>query len=314
MMNNEFIMTTGTINGMENFADTVKTAMELCYGDGVKVVVHDVRKNNGVTLKGLTIVKSDCNISPTLYLEPYYEEYKAGNTMANICREIMTIYEKHCIERDFDITVVTDFNRVRDNLCFKLINAEKNKDLLATTPHKMLLDLAVVFYIEVMQDTAGNGTILVQNHFMDMWDGVDSDTLYRLALMNTQRKYRGRICSMFTVMQEILDEAYATEFFDLMCEDDIPMYVATNVQKLFGAGVVLYNGLLRAFAEQIGGDFFILPSSTHEVIFVPASVGMDVEYLKMMVHDVNEAEVSEQEFLSNNVYRYCLDTDRMVIA
>lgn len=314
MMNNEFIMTNGTINGMKDFSDTVRTALELCYGDGVKVVVHDVRKNNGVTLTGLTVVKSDCNISPTIYLEPYYEEYKAGNTMANICREIMAIYEKHCIECDFDITVVTDFNRVKDNVCFKVINAEKNKELLATTPHKVLLDLAVVFYIEVLHDTAGNGTILVQNHFMDMWDGVDTDTLYRLALMNTQRKYRGRICSMFSVMQEILDEAYATEFFDLMCEDDIPMYIATNVQKLFGAGVVLYNGLLRAFAGQIGGDFYILPSSTHEVLFVPASVGMDVEYLKMMVHDVNEAEVSEQEFLSDNVYYYSIDTDRMVIA
>ena len=314
MMNNEFIMTIGTINGMKNFADTVKTAMELCYGDGVKVVVQDVRKNNGVILTGLCIVKSDCNISPTLYLEPYYEEYKAGNTMANICREIMATYEKHSMECDFDITVVTDFDKVRDNVCFKVINVEKNKELLATTPHKVLLDLAVVFYIEVLHDTAGNGTILVQNHFMDMWDGVDTDTLYRLALMNTQRKYRGRICSMFSVMQEILDEEYATEFFDMMCEEDVPMYVATNVQKLFGASVVLYNGLLKAFAEQIGGDFFILPSSTHEVLFVPASVGMDVEYLKMMVHDVNEAEVSEQEFLSNNVYRYCLDTDRMVIA
>ncbi|MBQ8626702.1 MAG: hypothetical protein IJ419_11135, partial [Agathobacter sp.] len=61
MMNN-FIMTNGTINGMEVFAETVQRAMELCYGDGAKVVVQDVRKNNGVTLTGLSIVKSDRNI------------------------------------------------------------------------------------------------------------------------------------------------------------------------------------------------------------------------------------------------------------
>ena len=234
--------------------------------------------------------------------------------MANICREIMKVYEKHSVKCDFDTTLVTDFNKVRNNVCFKVINAEKNRGLLATTPHKLLLDLAVVFYIEVMQDDTGNGTILVQNHFMDMWAGVDTDMLYRLALANTQRKYRGRIASMFTVMSEVLDEAYATEFFELMFDDEVPMYVASNVQKLLGAGVVLYDNLLRTFAERIGGDFYILPSSTHEVLFVPASVGMDVEYLRQMVHDVNEAEVSEQEFLSNNVYYYSLDTDRMVIA
>lgn len=313
-MNNNFIMTNGTINGMTAFAETVQRAMELCYGDGVKVTVHEVRKNNGVTLTGLTVVKRDCNISPTLYLEPYYTEYKAGTTMANICREIMDTYEKNSVKCDFDITLVTDFNKVKDNVCFKVINAEKNKGLLATTPHKLLLDLAVVFYIEVMQDKTGNGTILVQNHFVDMWDGVDTDTLYKLALANTQRKYRGRICSMFTVMQEILDEEYATEFFDMVCEDSVPMYVATNVQKLFGATVVLYDGLLRTFAEQIGGDFFILPSSTHEVLFIPATDDMDATFLKQMVHEVNATEVSEQEFLSNNVYRYSIDIDRMVIV
>lgn len=314
MMNNNFIMTNGTINGMENFADTVKTAMELCYGDGVKIVVQDVRKNNGVVLTGLCIVKSDCNISPTLYLEPYYESYKAGATMENICKEIMEVYESHCISCNFDITLVTDFDRVKDNVCFKVVNAERNKELLKIVPHKLVLDLAVIFYIEVLQDEAGNGTITIQNHFMDMWNGVDTDTLYRLALMNTQRKYRGRICSMFSVMQEILDEAYATEFFDMMCEDDIPMYIATNVQKLFGASVVLYDGLLKAFAERLGTDFYILPSSAHEVIFVPDTAGMDAEYLKCMVREVNASEVSEQEFLSNNVYHYSIDTDCMAIV
>lgn len=314
MMNNNFIMTNGTINGMDAFADTVRAALEICYGNDVKVVVQDVRKNNGVTLTGVTVVQKDCNISPTIYLDPYYEEYKAGTTMAGICREIMDVYETSRLQSNFDITMVTNFNRVKNNICFKVVNAERNKELLATVPHKQVLDLAVIFFIEVLQDKVGNGTITIQNHFMDMWDGVDTDILYRLALMNTQRKYRGRICSMFTVMQEILDEAYATEFFDMMCEDSVAMYVATNVQKLFGATVMLYDGLLKTFAEQIGGDFFILPSSTHEVLFVPAIDDMDATFLKQMVHEVNATEVSEQEFLSDNIYRYCVDIDRMVIA
>lgn len=63
-MNNNFIMTNGTINGMEVFADTIKTAMELGYGDDVKVTVHTVRKNNGVTLTGVIILKDGSNISP----------------------------------------------------------------------------------------------------------------------------------------------------------------------------------------------------------------------------------------------------------
>ena len=170
-MNNNFIMTNGTINGMSAFAETVQRAMELCYGDGVKVAVHEVRKNNGVTLTGLTVVKRDCNISPTLYLEPYYAEYKAGTTMANICREIMDTYEKHSVKCDFDITLVTVFNKVKDNVCFKVINAEKNKGLLATTPHKLLLDLEVVFYIEVIYEHDFSQSI--KNLFDQLLKAVD---------------------------------------------------------------------------------------------------------------------------------------------
>lgn len=313
-MNNNFIMTNGTVKGMQAFGETVQKAMELCYGDDVRVVVREVRKNNDVPLTGLTIVHSNCNISPTVYLEPFYEEYKAGTTMASICREIMDIYEAHRVNSDFDITLVTDFNKVKENVCLKVINAEKNSELLNTVPHKHILDLAVVFYIEVLQDKNGSGTILVQNHFLDMWDGVDADMLYKLALANTQRKHRGCVCSMFSVMTEMLDEAFADEYFDMMFDGGVPMYIASNEHKLLGASVVLYEGLLKAFAERIDGDFYILPSSTHEVLFVPAFEEMDADYLRQMVHEVNATEVSEQEFLSNNVYFYSFNDDRMVIA
>lgn len=314
MMNNDFIKNNGTINGMEAFAETVQEAIKIYYEDDVKIMIHDVRKNNDVQLTGLTILNSNSNLSPTIYLEPYYADYKAGKTLSDIYREIIEVYEEHCLKCNFDITMITDFNKVKDNICFKVINAEKNSGLLTNTPHKTILDLAVVFYIEVMQDEAGNGTVLVQNHFLNMWDDIDIDTLYKMALKNTQRKYHGRIASMYTMIAEILDEELHEEFFDIMIEDDVSMYVATNVQKVLGAGVILYDNLLKTFAEHIGSDFYILPSSTHEVLFVPASVGMDAEYLKQMVREVNASEVSEQEFLSNNVYYYSIDDDRMVIA
>ena len=313
-MNNNFIMTNGTMNGMDTFADTIKAAMELCYGDDVKVVVHDVKKNNDVIYKGLTIVKSDCNITPTIYLEAYYAEYMKGNSMENICKEIMDVYEMHSVEHDFDITLVTDFNKAKDNICFKVINVEKNEDLLKTIPHKMFLDLAIVFYVDLSNTEVENGTVLVQNHFLNIWKDVDTDMLYELALANTQRMHHGRVSSMLSVFSEIFDEVDSEEFFDLPLVEDVPMYIATNVQKVLGAAIILYDGILKAFAERIGGDFYILPSSTHEVLFVPVTCGMDVAYLRQMVYEVNATEITEEEFLSNNVYYYNMDTDRMVIA
>lgn len=317
--NGGFIMTQGTITTMEAFADTIKAAMEVTYGEDYRVSVQEVKKNNGLVLTGLTILKKDCNIAPTIYLNQVFEQYQEGRTMENICREIIGVYEEHKVHTDFDVSCVTDFAKVQNRICYKLVNAEKNEELLADAPHVMLEDLAVIFYILVSNDSNGTGTITIRNNMLSYWN-VDADTLYELALTNTQRLFRGLVQSMASVMTEILshklDEECAEEFFDMMVgEDDIiPMYVCTNTAKLNGAGVILYQGLLQEFADRVGSDFYILPSSIHEMLLIPANEDMELEYLKDMVRTVNRTEVAPDEILSDSVYFYSRLTDRVEIV
>lgn len=319
MMNNNFIMTTGTIGTMEAFAGTVKTAMEAYYGADYKVTVQDVQKNNGLVLTGITILKKDCNIAPTIYLNQAFEQYQEGRTLESICREFIRVYEEHKVQTDFDVSCVTDFSKVQSRICYKLINAEKNEVLLADVPHVLLEDLAIIFYILVSSDAEGTGTITIKNNMREIWD-VDKETLYKLALANTQRLFRGTVQSMANVMMDILSEKMdaesAMEFFDMMVgEDDvIPMYVCSNTMKLNGAGVILYNGLLQEFADRVGSDVFILPSSVHETLLIPANADMDVEYLRDMVRTVNRTEVAPDEILSDNVYYYSRLTDRVELV
>ena len=54
-----------------------------------------------------------------------------------------------------------------------------------------------------------------------------------------------------------------------------------------------------------------MPSSIHETILLPATGDMDVDYLIDMVRSVNATEVSPEEILSDNVYKYFADEDRM---
>lgn len=317
--NGGFIMAQGTLTTMEAFAGTVKTAIEAHYGDEYRVTVQDVHKNNNLVLTGITILKKDCNIAPTIYLNQAFEQYQEGRTMESICREIIRVYEEHKVQTDFDVSCVTDFSKVQNRICYKVINAEKNKVLLTDTPHVLLEDLAVIFYILVSNDAEGTGTITIKNNMLEYWD-VNTDTLYELALANTQRLFRGTVQSMANVMMDILskqmDEEAAMEFFDMMvdADDAIPMYVCTNTMKLNGAGVILYNGLLQKFADRVGSDVFILPSSIHETLLIPVNEDMDVEYLRDMVRTVNRTEVAPDEMLSDNVYRYNRLTDRVELV
>ena len=288
---------------IEIFTEIIKSEMEKIYSSKCKVDVLNVVKNNGLHLTGITICNRESNMAPTIYLDGYFADYKDGRTMENICKEIVQVYEKNKVQKDFSLEQVTDFKNVKDRICFKLVNREKNAGLLADTPYVEYQDLAVVFYILVSKDKSGITSITVRNSLMDMW-GMDADILYHLAKKNTQRLFRGRVSSMMEVMAEIIgDSADAFE------DSAFPMYVATNVFKINGACILLYDGVLKKFAEKIGGDFYILPSSVHEVIFIPANVDMNAKYLIQMVKEVNATQVAPDEVLSDNVYIYHADKD-----
>ena len=92
------------------------------------------------------------------------------------------------------------------------------------------------------------------------------------------------------------------------------MYVCSNSQKVNGAGVILYKDLLKQFAEKTGSDFYILPSSIHETLLVPVSDQMEVEALRSMVREVNATQVAPEEVLSDNVYIYRREDDKISLA
>ena len=76
-------------------------------GEGIKVSLQDVTKNNGVVLTGLTIAQKDVNISPTIYLEDFYEAFLNGKSMEEIMEEIKEIYYRSKIDKD--ITNIQDY-------------------------------------------------------------------------------------------------------------------------------------------------------------------------------------------------------------
>ena len=44
------------------------------------------------------------------------------------------------------------------------------------------------------------------------------------------------------------------------------MFIITNQQTMDGAGVIFYPEVMEQIGEGFQGDFFILPSSTHETL------------------------------------------------
>ena len=81
-------------------------------------------------------------------------------------------------------------------------------------------------------------------------------------------------------------------------------YVMTNRRKTYGAATMLYKDALKTFAENTGRGFYIIPSSVHEVLLVPETLGIPAKELKEMLTDVNDTIVSPEDILDKDVYHY----------
>ena len=90
-----------------------------------------------------------------------------------------------------------------------------------------------------------------------------------------------------------------------LCENEIPMYIMSNPIKMNGAATMAYPGVIRNFAETIRKNLYVIPSSIHELIIMPAEDGsLSLSKLSDMVKEINENHVKEEEILSDCAYYY----------
>ena len=147
------------------------------------VSVHQVVKNNDCVLDGLTIRTEESNISPTVYLNPYFERIQDGAEMDDVLGQIAATYQAHYIDHDMDVSAVTDFDNVKDKIVCKLINEESNRQFLEDKPYTKVEDLAVVYQILMGKNAEGTATITITDNLMDRY-GITLEDLHEQALLN----------------------------------------------------------------------------------------------------------------------------------
>ena len=305
----------------EKIKDDIKDYMDEKYKD-YGVVIRKVNKTNrevdGLNFYDIPGLK---NATPTIYVNNLYEEYERTGKYEEVIRIAAETMERGIKSFNDEIKAeLLDTSRLKDNVFFTLINAEQNKELLKTVPHREFEDLAIVYRWNLGNDSLGTYTNLVDNDLAKK-EGLTENDLYNAANKNTKELFPILVKNMNEVISEIIfgesgiDEEMQKEFSEVMQEtpDENCMYVITNESKLFGAASMLYEEPIHELAEQVGGDLYILPSSVHEVIAVPADFGSPEE-LAEMVYEINMEQVDINDRLSNQVYHYDRDLRTLRLA
>ena len=287
-----------------NFTTLVQREVEKRAGENYRVKLNDVMKNNGVVLRGITLMQDDSNISPTIYLNPYYDAYENGDTtLGTVIDEVIDTYERNKINRSIDMKFFLNYETVRSRIIFKLINTEKNRELLRDVPYIPFHDLSIVFQCLVSEERFGNASILIHNVHLQLWK-VNARELYECGLENTPLLQGYELADMNTVLEEMkaLGGIDDEEIEDM--QQEVPMYVLSNKSRINGASCILYKDILKDFAMVVDKDLYVLPSSIHEVILLPSDGTQESEQLKEMVREINQSQVEKEEVLSDSVYYY----------
>ena len=273
------------------FLENVRKEVESRYDSNVSVTLNHVMKNNGTELDGITIMEKDKNIAPTIYINSFYDRYREGVSLKAVVSEIIRIYNQNKNSININADYFENYENVRKTIVYKLVNYQKNKKLLEDVPYKRVLDLAVVFYCLIEQRKGVSATALIHNEHLRIWN-VTEDEIYNDALKNTPVLLAGSIVPMSKILSEIAGTA-PVDNDEKVCEytgEDI-LYVLTNSSRVNGAACILYDNLLKKFANDVHSDLYILPSSVHEVIIVPKKNAFDKSELADMVRELNEQEV-----------------------
>lgn len=314
------------------FTATVVKGLQEKLGENYRILPNQVKKNNGIVLTGIIVEEKNSNTSPTIYLEDFYENYQNGVCIDKIVESLYRIFYKTRINESVDLSNFLEYENAKKQIAFKVVNYDKNRELLKKIPYKMFSNLAIIFYYVVQEPPFyGKASILIHNEHLDNW-GIDSDELYTQAKENTPRLFPANIENIEELIlgmlrssmkkkkqeqggeKEIKVEIAGEEWINPLLlklkadmendEDRIPMYVLSNKQKLQGAACMFYPDILKNFAEEKNSDLYILPSSIHEVILLPAVGDLEKEGLLEMVTEINKTQVQECDVLADSVYYY----------
>lgn len=300
------------IMSLEQFAEKVKDNVVGHLPpeySGATVTIDRRRKVNGEPT-ALTVVPdgTDHPIAPCVYLDRAYDNYtKNGNfedaidTIAEIVKQAYEDIEK-VPYRDNPIEKMD-----KSKVFMQLINTESNKDLLEYTPHREFNDMSLIYRVLYGIDESGMQSVVITDDLAELME-VNEQELFELASVQTKEMFPPKIQSMASVLTGFMMDAGMPEMDDELREelgfdDEIGMYLVTNDYNIQGATNMVYDDVLYEASGRVGEDVYVLPSSIHEFLIVPASMG-DPEELSKMVTEINRDHVNQVDRLSNQVFHY----------
>ncbi len=280
-------------------------------GEDVKVCLIKVNKINDTKMEALTVERKGGHSSAVIYLDSLYEEYlqkKDPQDGVNLC---MDEFSRKEYEKDWE--AVLNWEYIRPHVEIRLIEKERNQEYLQDKVYIEMMNLAAIYTVVLKQDEGQEASIAISERLMKTC-GIDRETLQRAAWENLMKE-DFLIQSMTEIIAEMLRIEQEKEC-GIEDMQDIGLYVLSNKQRIFGARAMCRKDILKAFAEEFGGNLYIIPSSVHELILTKDDGNIRADWIKEVVREINGTSyiIKPEEVLSDSVYYFDRETEEIRIV
>lgn len=272
-----------------------------------KISVSTIVHTNDDSYTGICLIRPDRNVGREIPLEEYADDVRAGqpleDAMISIAEELTRSKVPHGVpDGSVDFT---NFEDVRQNLTTKLCDPQDSVRYLSDKPWTPVGDWGLLYRVKMGQGEGLVGSAPITNTMMEIWK-IDLPTLHRAAVDNESSK----------------DPAWLTSNADIFAGHFIAgpnnlldggprmlrptdSFMLSNKSHFNGACVVGWDGVLEKLGDVLGRNYYILPSSIHEVMIFPDFPSRRLEQMEASLRMGNsDPRVCEQEDILSNRMQY----------
>lgn len=291
---------------MKNFYDKFYNEMKHnAYFAKMELKKVEVPKNNHMA-QTVTVLRPGEAIAPTIYPEQFFQEYMQGTSVTRIVQNLADTMQRNSVKQYASSAEAYLSFIKKENLRAAVVNYENNKEWLKDVPHERLLDLAVFAKVDMGEP----GMSMKFNNWLLSRIQMTKEEVLAAAIENT------KLSSLFIPATAMIERILikngmaaedAAESAKILTSErgSFPFFILTNDTECDGAAVIASSDVLKKVYEQMGGDYYIVPTSIHEaLVFSKESSDVTVAEMQRTLRETNQEDVDLEERLSDEVYEY----------
>ena len=282
----------------KNYDDFCESIIRDLNKMGFEAQMTEVNKPQNQSYEGIMIKEKGSNMGPVMPARQLYSQYESSNYNYVFQELIKIVNESIDMMKGTSeslIELLDDYDELKKNVIVQVIPVKGNEGFLKEVPHKIIEDMAAIVRISIDDET----TAVVRNSELQMLD-VTADQFFEDVIKAGPNSML--LESMGNVLSNMLGINGPTyESGDT--EESFGLCVLTNEDMYLGAGLIAYPEVLEKVAKSMCGNYYIIPSSIHEVLIFPDHL-LDPESVISIIKQVNETAVSPEDKLSDNLYYY----------